>query len=107
MKVKMSGLVFMTLEMKPNGKPSLRECEAELHLSDKLDESAYRHEDGSLNRTGLQALTQCFIQGINANIQSAHQTGDWDSAEHLRWVIAQLEKSFIQPAQVIHPKIEP
>lgn len=64
---------------------------------------------GNLNLEGYKTITELMIQGLNANIQGAHQTGIIDSAEHLRKVIARLEQLFINvvdvrnvPADSIH-----
>jgi len=45
-------------------------------------------------------MTQCFTQGIIACLHKAHHEGWWDSAEHLRYVIAELERGFIIPSVV-------
>jgi len=49
---------------------------------------------------GTKALTQCFVQGLVGNIHQAHQKGYWDSAEHLRYIIQELERGFIAQVEV-------
>lgn len=71
-----------------------------LEPSDNLDRSHYIDENGMPKATAIKPLTQCFVQGLIGNIHSAHQSGHWDSAEHLRYIIAELERGFIAVAKV-------
>lgn len=59
-----------------------------------LDESQY-NEDGIPTAKGSHALTATLIQGLVGNIHYAHEKGFRDSAEHLRYVISELERGFI------------
>jgi hypothetical protein len=74
--------------------------EIELEIDTKLDKDFYFDKDSFPTKVGVKSLTQCFIQGIVGNIHSAHQKGQWDSAEHLRYVISELERGFAQVATV-------
>lgn len=66
-----------------------------LGISKNLKRSQYFDEDDLPTKDGTKALTQCFIQGLVGNIHNAHEKGFWDSAEHLRYIIKELERGFI------------
>lgn len=70
-----------------------------LELSNNLDNRKYL-DRGLPTKDAIKPLTQCFIQGIVANIHKSHQEGYWDSAEHLRYVIKELERGFSSVASV-------
>jgi hypothetical protein len=95
-----------SITLYPNGKGgcTVEEVHIRLELSNDLDKRMYfsKIDDtgGIPNREGCRCLTQTFLQGLNANIQSAHIRGLWDSAEHLRYIIAELENAFIQPVDI-------
>jgi hypothetical protein len=71
-----------------------------LQVSANLDKHHYVKDDGGLTNEGCKAATIAFIEGLVANIHAAHQEGHWDSAEHLRFIISNLEKGFIRVTQV-------
>ena len=70
-----------------------------LDVSQNLDESHYFNKDGLPNKNGTKALTQSFVQGLIGNIHNAHNQRYWDSAEHLRYIIAELEKGVFAVAK--------
>src|SRR6478609_11792101 len=51
-------------------------------------------EDELPTKDGSFALSNVLVQGLIGNIHLAHERGWRDSAEHLRWIIAQLEQGF-------------
>jgi len=67
-----------------------------LDVSDNVDSASFLDAEGLPTEDGVKALTQCFVQGLVGNIHSAHQKKYWDSAEHLRYIITELERGFIQ-----------
>lgn len=69
-----------------------------LDVSKNLDRSQYLDKEDLPTAAGTKALTQCFVQGLVGNIHNAHQKGYWDSAEHLRYIISELERGFVQVA---------
>jgi len=70
-----------------------------LELSKNLEREKYLKDDLP-TKDGIKPLSQCFIQGLVANIHKAHQEGWWDSAEHLRYVIEELKRGFVEVANV-------
>lgn len=66
-----------------------------LEVSKNLDKSQYIDPDGVPTAAGTKVLTNNFVQGLIGNIHQAHDKGYWDSAEHLRYIIAELERGFI------------
>jgi len=71
-----------------------------LEVSENLDKKQYLDPEGRPTAEGCRALTHALIQGLVANIHNAHQKGWRDSAEHLRHVIQELERGFVQVADV-------
>jgi hypothetical protein len=91
----MSGLV--TIHCQTDGKKSkLKEVKFNLDVTPNLDRKQYLDAEGMPTKDGVKALTQCFVQGLAGNIHAAHQRNQWDSAEHMRYAIAELEKAFVQ-----------
>lgn len=83
----------VVIEPKQDGKPKLKGVEINLCLPPGLDESGY-YEGDHPNSLGVQAITSTLVQGLVANIHGAHQHGTRDSAEHLRYIISELERGF-------------
>lgn len=71
-----------------------------LDISPNLTKEMYLGKDDLPTKEGVKPLTQCFIQGLVCNIHKAHQEGWWDSAEHIRYIISELERGFVQVATV-------
>lgn len=67
-----------------------------LELDKSWDESKYINDNGTPTVKGTKTITNILIQGLVANIHGAHQTKQWDSAEHLRYIISELERGFVQ-----------
>lgn len=91
----------VTLEGK-DGVQTSKHISTEIHLdvSDELDRSKYISKEGLPTELGSKAITQCFTQGLICNIHAAHETGQWDSAAHLRYIISELERGFVTVATV-------
>lgn len=77
-----------------------RGTEFNLYMSSNLDQSHYITKEGVPNAEGAKALTQVLVQGLVANIHSCHEEGYIDSAEHLRAIISELERGFIEVTNV-------
>lgn len=70
-----------------------------LEVSKYLQQDEYNDKRGLPTKEGSHALTNAFVQGLIGNIHHAHQKGFKDSAEHLRYIIEQLERGFIAIAE--------
>jgi len=70
-----------------------------LRVIGDLDKNKYL-EDGLINANGSKALANVLIQGLVGNIHMAHEKGFRDSADHLRWIISELERGFVAVANV-------
>ena len=79
-----------------NNKAKLISTDFNLKVSEQLDENMYLDEEGLPTKIGSHAVSQCFIQGVIGNVHYAHEKGYRDSAEHLRYIISELERAFIQ-----------
>ena len=66
-----------------------------LAMDETIDSSAYL-KDGLPTKEGSKVLTHCFVQGLIGNIHLAHKEGYRDSAEHLRYIISELERGLIE-----------
>ena len=71
-----------------------------LEVSRNLDASNYLDSERLPTKEGCKVLTECLVQGLAANLHHAHQGGYRDSAEHLRHIIAQLEKAFVARTEI-------
>ncbi len=105
--VNFKAISMITLSTNPGGKSSnLKQIKLMLEVDDKVDAAHYiqepflRSKSGPPTQGGVKILTQALVQGLAANIHGAHQEGWWDSAEHLRYIIAELERSFALPVTV-------
>lgn len=101
MKFQFSGISRVTYEHH-KGDPTSTHVKTDLllHCSSNLDKKKYLDKKELPTKDGIKPLTQCFIQGLVGSIHMAHQNGWWDSAEHLRYIISELEKGFASPANV-------
>lgn len=70
-----------------------------LDVSKHLDQQQYNDKRGLPTKMGSHALTNAFVQGLIGNIHHAHQKGYKNDAEHLRYIIEQLERGFIAIAE--------
>lgn len=62
--------------------------------------SSFYLEDGLPNAAGSKILTNVLVQGLIGNIHMAHGEGFMDSAEHLRFIISELERGFASLTEV-------
>lgn len=93
--------VALTLEHKEKSDSSKHICTSfNLVVPEGLDADCYLDEEGIVNKEGSKVLSNVLIQGLVGNIHLAHQSGFRDSAEHLRWIISELEKGFIVNASI-------
>lgn len=71
-------------------------CEFVLKIPKNVDENEYYNDSEMLNIYGAKMASLVFLNGIMANIHSSHQAGVFDSAEHFRWVISEMETLFVK-----------
>ncbi len=105
MEIKMKGISVLHLEHNGDSKmPELNSTSFKLELDDIFNKSQYFDEDDNLTIHGVKATTQCFVQGLVANIHYSNQRGLLNDAEHLRDIISSLERGFIQIAEISKSK---
>lgn len=93
----------VVLEMEQTqGEKTSRHLETKINVdvSSNLDRKQYLDKDDLPTAQGSKVLTGVLIQGLVANIHQAHQNGYRDSAEHLRYIISELERGFVAVANV-------
>ena len=78
------------------GKSRVLSSSLNIQPSTELDERYYKEKSGLLTKEGLKALSSTLTAAMVSCIHAAHQLGYRDSAEHLRHVISDLERGFIQ-----------
>ena len=71
-----------------------------LKVIGELDKRQYLDKDDLPTNVGSKTLSNVLIQGLVGNIHMAHEKGFRDSAEHLRWIISELERGFVTVANV-------
>ncbi len=99
MEYTLTGTVKVTAEYHPGDTTSKHvSTDFLLEVSKNLDQLKYNDKEGLPTKMGSHALTQVFVQGLVGNIHLAHEKGWRDSAEHLRYIISELERGFISPA---------
>jgi hypothetical protein len=97
MQFEFEGKCVLKLEHKEGEKTSKHvKTDFNLSVSKGLDVKQYLDKDELPTAMGVKALTQCFVQGLVGNIHYAKEKGFWDDAEHLRYIISELERGFIQ-----------
>ncbi len=82
------------------GKPKLKETKIQLDLSANLDHSMYFDKNGLPNKDGSKILTNAFVHGLVANIHNAQRMGYWKDADHLRWIIDELQRGFVAQVEL-------
>lgn len=71
-----------------------------LGMHKPLVKEKYVDEEGNLNKDGSFALSNVLVQGLIANLHMAHDLGFRNSAEHIRWIISELERGFSEVTKV-------
>lgn len=93
--------VVLELEHKPGMATSKHVATSfNLEVSEELDRAQYIDTQGLPTEAGSKTLSNVLIQGLVGNIHLAHEKGFRDSAEHLRWIISELERGFSSVAEV-------
>ena len=93
--------VVLTLEHKKEMTTSKHVAtDFNLDVSDNLVRSQYLDKEDLPTEAGSKVLSNVLVQGLVGNIHLAHEKGFRDSAEHLRWIISELERGFIEVGNV-------
>lgn len=93
--------VVLTLEHKPGATTSKHvSTDFNLEVIGQLDRKQYLDAQDLPTKAGSQVLSNVLIQGLVGNLHMAHEKGFRDSAEHLRWIISELERGFATVAHV-------
>jgi len=71
-----------------------------LDVSKELNREMYLDKEDLPTEAGSKTLSNVLVQGLIGNIHLAHERGFRDSAEHLRWIISELERGFIEVTNV-------
>lgn len=66
----------------------------------KLDKKKYLDENNRPTKLGIHTVSNVLTQGLIGVIHVAHQKGYWDSAKHLRYIISELERGFVENVKV-------
>jgi hypothetical protein len=97
MKFTITGISQLTLEYKEGDKKSKHvSTDFNLEVGDNVQKDKFLDKDNLPNADGSKALTLCLVQGLVANIHYAHEKGFINDAKHLRQIIAELERGFVQ-----------
>ena len=75
-----------------------------LDCSPNLDRSHYIDKNNVPTKEGSKALSNVFIQGLIGNIHLANEKGYLNDAEHLRYIISELEKGFVSVVKIDQTK---
>lgn len=93
--------VVLTLEHKEGmTKSNHVATDFNLDVIGKLDRRKYLDKENLPTKDGSQVLSNVLVQGLVGNIHMAHENGFRDSAEHLRWIISELERGFVSVVNV-------
>lgn len=91
----------LQLEHKKGSKKSNHlETKFNLDVSNNLNRKQYIDENDLPTKDGSKVLTNVFVQGLIGNIHQAHEKGYWNDAEHLRYIISELERGFVSIVKV-------
>jgi len=93
--------VVLTLEHK-KGMATSKHVATDFNLEviGELDRKQYLDKEDLPTEAGSKVLSNVLVQGLVGNIHMAHEKGFRDSAEHLRWIISELERGFVTVASV-------
>lgn len=86
----------MTIEPKGGGS-TLKETHTEMTTRPIQVLEGWLDEDGELDANGKKAHTHALVQSLISCIHSNHAGGHWDSADHYRYILKELERGFLYP----------
>lgn len=94
-KIKPSVQVTVTLGAE-NGKTKIYQIDTFFDIDPAMDAKMYASKDGVPTALGYDLISQILLEGLVGNIHAAHNSGDMDSAAHLRTVISRMERAFVR-----------
>lgn len=101
MEVTFEAKVLLTIEhRKGDLKSKHKSTDFNLYPGPELDKSKYLDDEHLPTADGSSVLSNVLVQGLVGNIHLAHEKGFRDSAEHLRWIISELERGFINVTKI-------
>jgi hypothetical protein len=68
-----------------------------LDVSKNLNKATYLDQEGLPTKEAIKPISLAFLQGIITNIQLGHEKGWWKEADHMRYVIDELQRAFVHP----------
>lgn len=87
--------VSVTIEHHKGDKGSnVKTADFNLNVPTNVDEDMYLDKHGLPTKDGSKILTLALVQGLIGNIHYSKEMGFRDDSEHLRWIIAHLERGF-------------
>lgn len=93
--------VVLELEHKENSNTSKHVAtKFNMSVSKNLDKKKYIDKEDLPTKEGSIVLSNVLIQGLVGNIHFAHEKNYRDSAEHLRWIISELERGFASVSNI-------
>jgi hypothetical protein len=100
MRFSFEGKCVLELEHEPGMKKSRHvQTKFNLDVSKNLQRKQYLDNEDLPTADGSKVLTNVFVQGLIGNIHHAHEKGFWNDAEHIKYIIAELERGFVEIAQ--------
>jgi hypothetical protein len=76
--------------------PTLMEATANLTTIKPSSIEQYYMHDGLPTADGSKVLTNLLVQGLLVNLKHAHANGYRDESEHMRYIIDQLQRGFVE-----------
>lgn len=77
--------------------PYLMSTDLRLEVSGNLDRSMYIDGKGLPRKEAMKPITAALVQGLLANIKQCHEKGWWKDHEHIRHIIDELQRGFVEP----------
>lgn len=91
-----TGICKVTLEAKPSTKEKFVLIESNTWLDSSHDFilNQFYEKDGEMNKAGLMAMSNSFIQGLKASLERGDKSKIWDKDEHLLWINQEIMRLF-------------
>ncbi len=92
----------VVLDLEHTGGPTSKHISTRMNLncSNNIDNTLYMDDEGFPTKEGSLVMTNVLIQGLVCNIHQAQENGFRNDSEHLRYIIAELERGFASVVEV-------